>query len=276
MSLDLLQEWEGRPVRDWARSWEIPLLEVHGALDSTNDRVRRLADAGCEAFTTVTAEEQTEGRGRGGAGWWSPNGGLWASVLVEVEAGARGELLPLVAGLSLARAVVTASRGEVEPRIKWPNDLQVGERKLAGILCERSGEGRIVVGVGVNVDFGAVKAPAELAGVVTALSEWCTEPPTRAALLGSFISSLRAELPLSDRLARPQLEELDRLDVLKGRSVEGSAGVRGVAEGIQSDGSLCLRVDGGHTSIRSGSIRLIDERPTGPASGRGRKSWTWS
>ncbi len=258
MSLDLLEAWEGRPVRDWAESWGIPLLEVHRSLDSTNDRIRRLADSGCEDFTTVVAEVQTEGRGRGGTGWWSPNGGLWASVLVGVESGARAELLPLVAGLALARAVATSCRGEVEARIKWPNDLQVEERKLAGILCERSGAGGIAVGVGVNVDLGGVKPPARLAGVLTTLAEWCAEPPTRRTLLGSFLSSLRTELPLSDRLSRRQLEELERLDALKGRSVECSGGVRGVAERIQSDGSLYLRVDGGYASIRSGSIRLIE------------------
>ena len=78
-----LDDWEDRPVEEWARLWDVPLLEVYDELPSTNDHLRVLAEAGAAHFTVVIADAQTAGKGRGGKHWESPSGmGLWISFLV--------------------------------------------------------------------------------------------------------------------------------------------------------------------------------------------------
>lgn len=124
---------------------------------STNDVARELAEAGREAGLVVTAQAQTSGRGRRGRGWASPPGNLYASLILRpARPMAEVASLSLVTALALAEAIETLSAGQVRPRVKWPNDLLVGDAKLAGILLEGCADPAggcrwLVVGLGVNV-----------------------------------------------------------------------------------------------------------------------------
>jgi BirA family transcriptional regulator, biotin operon repressor / biotin---[acetyl-CoA-carboxylase] ligase len=269
MRPDLLDSWEGRPIEAWRRKWEVPGFEAHGTIGSTNDRIRELAGMGAEAFTVVVAETQSAGRGRGGQRWWSPAGGLWASLLLRFEpkptegppkraagrSGAELGLLPVLVGLALVRTVRDVCG--LETTLKWPNDLLIEDRKVAGILCERQERGVVAVGVGINVARTPAPVPFALVDTLGALSEWSAEPPSRAALLGTLVGHIRALLPIPRRLSGDLLDELAEVDALRGRSVESSTGVSGVARGIASDGSLQILQDGGMVSIRAGSVRLL-------------------
>lgn len=121
-------------------------VEFYGSIGSTNDRARELAREG-ESDVAVVAGEQTAGRGRRGRDWRGPEGGIYCSLLLAPDLEpADYPLLTLAAAVATARAVRQAG---VAATIKWPNDVLVGDRKLAGILTERVGD-RVVVGVGVN------------------------------------------------------------------------------------------------------------------------------
>lgn len=136
-----------------------PLPEVLDSTPSTMGDVEQRAMAGAVEGTAVVAEEQTAGRGRRGRDWESPaRAGLWWSLLLRpsppVE---RIGWLPLVVGVGVARALQSAA--DVDARLKWPNDVLVGDGKVAGILAERLGDGAIVVGVGINVDQAIHEMP---------------------------------------------------------------------------------------------------------------------
>jgi BirA family biotin operon repressor/biotin-[acetyl-CoA-carboxylase] ligase len=149
-------------------------LETAG---STNDIATRLADLGADEGTVVVAETQTAGRGRIGRAWFSPPGaGLYVSVILRPSPGADFSprenptaLLTLASGVALAEGVQAATGLPAE--IKWPNDLIVAKRKLAGILAEAAAQGAalhfIVLGFGVNLRPAAY--PPELTGRVTSV-----------------------------------------------------------------------------------------------------------
>ncbi len=146
------------------------------SVPSTNDAARELVRAGAAHGTVVVAEEQSRGRGTKGRPWHSPRGrGLYASFLLRWDAaGGPGEsfpLLPLAAGLAAADAILETAG--VEARLKWPNDLVHGRRKLGGILTEgvfRPGApGHAVVGIGLNVNHEEADFPADLRTAATSV-----------------------------------------------------------------------------------------------------------
>jgi BirA family biotin operon repressor/biotin-[acetyl-CoA-carboxylase] ligase len=212
--------------------------------DSTNERARALALAGAPHGMLVTAGEQRAGRGRQGRTWSAPAGrALLASlVLRDVPA-----LLSLASAVAVADVVAAASAAEVE--IKWPNDVLLDGRKVAGILAEgRPQEGWVVLGIGINVavrDF-----PPELAARAVGLG---LEPdaiePTLAALLAA----------LELRLAQDPAAILDAYrarDALRGREVRWQHG-RGVAAGVDEAGRLLVEVaDGATAALDAGEVHL--------------------
>lgn len=140
----------------WA-PWPVPV--VLETTPSTMTEVERLAADGAPEGTVVVAEEQTAGRGRRGRTWdSSARAGLWWSLLLRPRIPAdRLGWLPLVVGVGVARGLHTAAGVQVE--LKWPNDVLVSGRKLAGILAERLADGSVVVGVGINVDQDESELP---------------------------------------------------------------------------------------------------------------------
>jgi BirA family biotin operon repressor/biotin-[acetyl-CoA-carboxylase] ligase len=210
--------------------------------DSTNDRARALAAAGAPHGTLVTASEQSAGRGRQGRTWSAPPG---TSLLCSVVVRDPPRLLPLVAGVAVARAV------GAEAGLKWPNDVHVDGRKVAGILVEgRPQERWAVVGTGVNVAVSLSDLPPELRETAGTLGR---RPSDVDAVLRAYLSALEAALAL------PPADLLDawrRLDVLRGHEVAWAAG-SGVASGIDADGRLVVQLaDGARIALDAGEVHL--------------------
>lgn len=226
----------------------------HRLTDSTNERAKELAAAGAPHGTVVTAEEQTAGRGRQGRAWVAPAGrALLMSVVLHVDE--RTPLAPLAAAVAVCRAFP-------EPDgIKWPNDVWIDGRKVAGILIEgRPQAGWAVLGIGLNVSTAPDEFPEELRGAATSL---------RAA--GSPVSrprdALAALLPaLGEWLAAPAdvvLDEWRRRDALRGQRVRWDAG-EGVAAGVDEAGSLLVETGAGVQALHAGEVHLRrtgSERP---------------
>jgi BirA family biotin operon repressor/biotin-[acetyl-CoA-carboxylase] ligase len=148
----------------------LPALEWHDELGSTSDRLKDLARAGAPAWTVVVGERQTGGRGREGRAWQSPKGGLYLSVLLR-PGSERVSLVPLAAGVAVAEAVLEFG---VRAELKWPNDVLVSGRKLAGILAEASSSGSgvewVALGIGVNVAVELDALPEALRQSATSLA----------------------------------------------------------------------------------------------------------
>jgi BirA family biotin operon repressor/biotin-[acetyl-CoA-carboxylase] ligase len=134
-------------------------VEVHGSLGSTNDRLRNLAESGAPAGTMLVAEELTAGRGRNGSAWSAPPGGAWTSTLVRPDFGTDHVGRLTFAG-GVAACETVRSFG-VDARLKWPNDVLVGGKKLSGVLAETVVDGVSVAGKPVDEVFP--DGPGELA-----------------------------------------------------------------------------------------------------------------
>ena len=230
---------------------------VHFRLtDSTNARARQLAVAGAPHGTLVTATEQSEGRGRQGRTWAAPAGRALLCSLVVREP---PRLLPLAAGVTVAEvvevvAVVAPLGAEGRARkaqIKWPNDVLVDSRKVAGILVEgRPQEGWAVVGIGLNVAVRVRDFPAELqdtAGTL-GLAPDAIEP-TLEALLGRLENWLTAP-------AEEVLGAVRERDALLGRPVRWAGG-SGTGAGIDGDGRLVVATGAGTVALDAGEVHLV-------------------
>ncbi|MBK5288442.1 MAG: biotin--[acetyl-CoA-carboxylase] ligase [Acidimicrobiia bacterium] len=213
-------------------------------VDSTNRYALDEARAGAAAGLVVVADHQTAGRGRLGRVWVAPPGAsLLVSVLLRPDlAPDQRHLVVIAAALAMAEAV-HAETG-VRAGLKWPNDLLVGDRKLAGILAEASGDA-VVVGIGVNLHWEDV--PSELAEIATACNLEGGRPTTREAVLAAFLAgyAIRLDDPTGTRA------DYERGLVTLGRRVrvEQSGGVvTGLARGVDGAGHLLLRCDDGTTA----------------------------
>src|SRR5919108_3609865 len=137
--------------------------------DSSNERAKELALAGAPGGLVVTADEQTAGRGRRGNEWFAlPGSCLLYSALLRPFAGSGGTLLPLSVPVAVCEAAEAVA--PVRCQLKWPNDVWVDERKVAGVLVEaRPEEGWAVIGVGLNVAIPRETFPPELRDTATSL-----------------------------------------------------------------------------------------------------------
>ena len=161
----------------------------HATLGSTNDAAKALARAGAPDGTLVWADEQEAGRGRRGRQWLSPPGNLYLSLVLRPDAApSRAAQLGFVAALGLGDALRPLGAPALLLRYKWPNDLLLNGRKLAGILLESETSAResvdfVVVGIGVNI----VSAPEDVEFPATSLAAEGVTGVTPALLLEGFI-----------------------------------------------------------------------------------------
>jgi BirA family biotin operon repressor/biotin-[acetyl-CoA-carboxylase] ligase len=214
----------------------------HRSTDSTSDRARALASAGAPHGTLVTAGEQRAGRGRQGRSWSAPPGrGLLMSLVLR-------EWPPL---LPIVGAVAVADVAGAGAQIKWPNDVLLDGRKLAGVLGEgRHQEGWAVLGIGLNVAVRPEDLPAELRDRAATLGLGPGDiEPTLARLLRALERRLAQPTPelLADYRAR---------DALAGRAVRWAHGA-GIARGVDDAGRLLvLLADGTRTALEAGEVHL--------------------
>lgn len=226
-------------------------IEWFSTLDSTNRYVLDAAREGAPDGLVVVADEQTAGRGRLGRTWEAPPGSsLLVSVLLRrsgdpARTGEPGRIV-MAAGLALVAAVGDVVG--VEAGLKWPNDLVVDDRKLAGLLAEAEGDA-LAVGAGCNVNWE--KFPEELAQTATACSVEAGHLIDRDALLDAFLDRFAGTLATGDALVDRYRERLATL----GRSVRveymRDADLVGTAVGVTDDGALVVRDDHGtdHTVV---------------------------
>jgi BirA family biotin operon repressor/biotin-[acetyl-CoA-carboxylase] ligase len=237
-----------------------------GRVTSTNDIAFSLAGAGSPEGTLVIAEEQTRGKGRLGRGWHSAPGlGLWFSIVLRPDIDAYRSA---TVSLSVAVAVAGVLRDHygADARIKWPNDVLIGSRKVCGILTEaefRDGEVEfVVVGAGINVLHCESDFPAELSDVATSISMETAAEVGRVEVLslilerveriyahlcrGGFDAIRREILPLSSLIGK-----MTRVET-------GNGVVEGVAVDIDETGALILRKENGlNDKVVAGDATLI-------------------
>jgi len=253
-----------------------PLLSTHDigqvlhcfdAVGSTNDVAKQLAEEGAVHGEVVIAEQQTAGRGRRGRAWASvPGSNVTLSVVLRPDLPpSRASELTLVAAVASCQA---ARQAGVEAVIKWPNDLLVKERKLAGILTEMAAEPErvhwVVVGLGVNVNAVASDFPEELRGQVTSLRIERKQPAPRALFTAAILSTLEEWI---DRHAADGFEPVrkawrDLCSTLGQRVVVRAEGreLTGVAEDLDETGALLVRSGRGLERVLAGDVEHLRSR----------------
>ena len=237
---------------DLAQRWGVPQCGLFRRLDSTLDAVHDLGAQGAPAGCIVIAEQQTGGRGREGRTWHSPPGGVWLGMLLRPQ---RAQLAPLAVRVGLAVAdAVDALLGSSEVRLKWPNDVLLGDRKLAGILCESRWQGEaphwLAVGVGVNVRNAI---PTEVARRAVALVERLPAV-RRLDLLDRLVPAIAALASGDPVLSERELSAFAARDWLSGRQLRSPAAGR--ARGLRPDGALLVDLGAATVAVREGHVEL--------------------
>lgn len=238
--------WFGHAGAALVRALDLPRVEALERVGSTMDAAHALASAGAPAGTLVLAEEQTGGRGRSGKRWSSaPRAGIWATLIERPRDASGLDVLSLRVGLRLAAVLERWSEEEIQ--LKWPNDLFVAGRKLAGVLIEARWRDErpdwVAIGIGVNLLVPDDRLEA------TAL---------RAAdpfeVIGELVPAVRAAAFARGPLGAAELDAFARRDLASGRQLREPA--PGTARGITAEGALLIESEGGLTPWRSGSLVL--------------------
>jgi BirA family biotin operon repressor/biotin-[acetyl-CoA-carboxylase] ligase len=222
--------------------------------DSTNERAKDLALNGAPHGTLVTADEQTAGRGRQGRAWLAPPGSAVLMSVLLRDLGAAQAHLPLAAALAVCEA--SEQSAPVRCAIKWPNDVWVDGRKLAGILVEgRPQEGWAVLGIGLNVSTKRDDFPEELREIATSLraASCGGDPPPTGQVLESLVAAL------DDRLADPPAKIVAHWrerDALRGHTIRWNGG-EGIATGIDEAGALLVEMSSGRVKLDAGEVHLL-------------------
>ena len=239
-------------------------IEDFDTLASTNDMAKERARAGAPPWTAILAGEQTRGRGRHGHGWLSTRGNLFLSVILRPSIpAAEVPLLPLAAGVAVAEAMGDLG---VDVRLKWPNDVLAGGKKLAGILVEGSlGETppSVVVGVGVNLRLSRERLPEDLQGSVVSVEALTRRDPGVDTAAAAVLTRLTVWYHALERHGASAV-----LAAWRGWSIDwwgqwvevrsGDDVVQGVLRGVDGRGALVLGChDGTERTVFSGEVREL-------------------
>lgn len=238
-------------------------IRYFDSLGSTNDEALAWATSGAKDLSLIVTNEQTMGRGRYDRPWFTPPGTALAfSLIIHSSSGERPHLSRLVGLAALSIAHSMQARG-LYPEVKWPNDVLLNRRKVAGVLIELvwSGEDveNIVVGMGVNISKQSVPSTDILRFPATSLEDALGQPVDRAQMLHDILARFIA--------LRPQLgtdtliKEWEKVLAYQGRQVQVDLGggqvIAGKVVGLESDGSLKLRDENGKpVTVRFGDVRL--------------------
>lgn len=251
---------------------QLPLgdLYLYEEVGSTNLEAERLAEGGAPPLSLVVADSQIAGRGRLGRTWITqPGQALAFSWILYPQPGLiQSETLGRLNGLGALAVVETLREGYALPaQIKWPNDVLVEDRKIAGILAEAHWEGcqllHVILGLGINIHQNALPADASLAFPATTLEECLGRKVSR---LDFLVQVLQALLKWHRQLAEPSLiKAWNELLAYRGQQIAlssaGGTSARGELLGIDEEGALILRTERGEKNhILSGEIqvRLVD------------------
>jgi BirA family biotin operon repressor/biotin-[acetyl-CoA-carboxylase] ligase len=229
----------------------IPRIAVYRSLASTMDVAHTVAAEGAPAGTLVLADQQTAGRGRGGRSWQSEaGGGIWLTLLERPEDAQAVEVLSLRVGIRSALVLDRYAGGVVG--LKWPNDLFLSGRKLAGVLIEaRWQDGAptwVAIGVGINV-----RIPAAFQADAASLQSGIR----RIDVLAALVPDLRRAAALRGVLTDAEVAEFARRDIARGRAC--TAPGAGHVEGVAATGEIMIRQQGIARGFRSGSLVLAGD-----------------
>jgi len=243
--------YDGLTGEQLAARLGLPLVVALAETTSTLDVAHALGAEGAVPGTLILADAQTAGRGRMGRSWTSERGaGIWLTLVERPTDAAAIEVLSLRIGLALAGAIDAFVERPVS--LKWPNDVYVAERKLAGILVEarwrESALEWVAIGIGINVRPPLSEARA--AGVNAGAS--------RLSILDAIIPGVRSAAAERGSLSHRELDAFARRDLARGRECVQPA--RGVVQGIDARGALLVDLGAETISVRSGSLVLKEEQ----------------
>jgi BirA family biotin operon repressor/biotin-[acetyl-CoA-carboxylase] ligase len=240
-------------------------IRVFEQTTSTNDVMEKIARDGVKEGVVVFAESQTKGRGRLGRKWLSPtHKGLWFSILLRPHLRPQETTQLTVASATALRRAVKSVTG-LSPEIKWPNDLLIGGKKIAGILTELSAEvdrvRHIILGIGVDVNLDAAEFSVELRKTATSLKIETGETISRAELAVAILRELDLDYArICGGNFSAVADEWESGCATIGKNVTvhiGDRQIRGCAESLDDDGALLVRTEHGHLErIIGGDVTL--------------------
>ena len=242
-------------------------IQVFEQTTSTNDVVEKLARDGVREGAVVFAESQTKGRGRLGRKWISPaHKGLWFSILLRPNLRPQETTqLTVASATALRRAIVSETR--LQPEIKWPNDILINGKKVAGILTEMSAEldrvRHVIPGIGIDVNQDTSEFPPELRKIATSLKIEAGESFSRPALAVAILQELDEEYT---RVCAGKFSEIsDEWEehcgtIGKDVTVRiGDRVIQGRAESLDDEGALVLRTEHGRLQRITGGDVTIEK-----------------
>jgi BirA family biotin operon repressor/biotin-[acetyl-CoA-carboxylase] ligase len=232
--------------------------------DSTQNIAISLATKPNSHGTVVIAEQQKSGRGRQKRKWVSPKGGIWLSVVLKPSIPtAKITLLPFAAALAVCEAIRTIG---LAARLKWPNDVMISGKKVAGILLDINAEvdqvNHAVIGIGINANVDSAAITARTNGMkITSISDELGRSISRLDLTRTLLENLeRFYLEMERHGAGAILQKWrENSDMLRRKVavVQNSKIIHGVAADINNDGSLLLRTDHGDINVVAGDIHVL-------------------
>ncbi len=232
-------------------------------IDSTQNLAISLASKPDSHGTVVIAEQQKSGRGRQDRKWLSPRGGIWLSVVLRPSIPtAKITLLPFVTGLAVYDTIKTIG---LDARLKWPNDVIISDKKVAGILLDISAQADqvnyAVIGIGINTNVDASAISARLDGIkITSISGELGHTVSRLDLTRSLLENIeRYYVEMEQRGVDTILQEWKKRSDILGRKVtvvQNNKMIQGVAADVNYDGSLLVQTDHGVINVVSGDIHV--------------------
>jgi len=255
---DLLHPFELRPIlrtKTFGKK-----IEHHMTIGSTNERARELAEEGWPDGSVVVSEAQETGKGRLGRGWSSPRGGIWFSLILTPDMRPNeAPTLTLSGGTAVAEALVKAG---FDAKLKWPNDVLIGDKKVCGILTEMSGEMEridyIVMGIGINANCRVEDLPKEVRAKATTLLEVKGSPVNRKKLFADILLAFEGIYGLGpDEI----ISRLKKRSATLGRRVRihtQNGDIEGTARDLDATGALILELASGERqTIYSGDCEHL-------------------
>jgi BirA family transcriptional regulator, biotin operon repressor / biotin---[acetyl-CoA-carboxylase] ligase len=244
-------------------------LEHHAELGSTNQRCAQRAKQGASKLPLlVLADRQIAGRGRGTNRWWTGEGSLAFSLLLEPYASDdllgrqlncrpnRLPLLSLAAGVAVAESIKPLLHDQ-QIGLHWPNDVIVAGRKLAGILIEVLSTGHFIIGIGINTNTPMTDAPSELAATATTLLEITGKRHDHIEILISLLNNLEKRLLKLQQTPAEIAADADAICLQRDKPIKvqhDNQTVAGICRGIAQDGALLLETAEGMSQYYSGAI----------------------
>jgi BirA family biotin operon repressor/biotin-[acetyl-CoA-carboxylase] ligase len=249
---------------DVKRETFIEHIETHERLPSTSDLALQRADQDPQkAPLLIVAEHQTAGRGRGSNPWWSEAGALTFSLLIDCPPALadpqRLSLASLAVGVAVCEAIQKLSP-ELDAGLKWPNDVFVSDRKLAGILIETVTRPNrmLVIGIGMNVNNSIHSAPVELQGQATSLIDLTQGSHDCPQLLLSILKQIEHQLHQLEHNPDQLRQRWTDLCILNGKTVTLLVGEKqyvGVCKGMDDNGALIIQTESGPVTCSTGVVK---------------------